>query len=135
MNTPEHLLKLRDKKRNKIVEKIVVKKMDDDDANLDWLEQSNNREDKKRLMSYGETWWMIGIKAEAKILTRESDTSWLTNYISSGGLWNIESDTSEEELIEIGQEQLNDLAIVLDILGFNKKEVLEEISKAVIIKE
>lgn len=65
----------------------------------------------------------IGIKAEAEILVSLND-HWITQSISSGGLWGIDVDSSEETeyIKEIQQEQLSELLDISKALGFTEEQ-------------
>lgn len=60
----------------------------------------------------------IGVKAYAEIQTGD-----LVNTISSGGLWGISNDISEEELKEVEEEQLIELEETLKALGFTNQDI------------
>lgn len=59
----------------------------------------------------------LGIKATAEIRTSDNGKDWLCNHVSSSGLWGIESDSGEEYLREIEDEQVAELRSVLNQLG------------------
>ncbi len=72
----------------------------DDDPDLSWLSQTDEQMGEgfaehgaARLASFGESWRMIGIRAEAEI-----SVGGILQTITSGGLWAIESDSSPEYL-------------------------------------
>lgn len=64
-------------------------------------------------------WGYIGIKAEAVVKL----TGDLTQRISSGGLWGIESDSDPSDFRSIEHEQLDDLRDELHAMGFSKRAV------------
>lgn len=70
-------------------------------------------EDKKRLESYGESWYMIGIDAVAEIAVPTGFNTTITQHINSGGLWGIESDSGEEYIREVENEQVSELKSIL----------------------
>lgn len=79
------------------------------------------REDYARMEGYNNCQWSyIGIRAEAEIQ--------LTKYgplqeITSGGLWGTESDSGQEHIASIEQEELSDLSMQLHALGFSKRAI------------
>jgi len=65
-------------------------------------------------------WCLIGIRAEAEVrLTGDT-----VQRITSGGLWGIESDSGEEYFQNIHGEQLEELSLELQAIGFTAAEVL-----------
>jgi hypothetical protein len=80
-------------------------------------------EDRQRLKAfYRDDWWMIGIRAEAEVLTGEG-LCWLCNTVSSGGLWGIESDSGKAYLKEVADDELSSLRDTLKELGFEDAEI------------
>ena len=67
-------------------------------------------------------WGMIGIRAEAEIITGKKDCG-LINTIKSGGLWGISNDCDDSEFKSIEEEQVDELKDVLRKLGFSKLQV------------
>jgi hypothetical protein len=70
-------------------------------------------------------WCYIGIRAEAEI-----NINGVIQYITSGGLYGIESDSGRDYIEEVEKEELKDLKDQLKELGFsekaiNKTEVIE----------
>lgn len=81
------------------------------------------RQNYKRVIDYDKGYWsMIGIRAEAEILTGKKEWQ-LINTITSGGLWRIENDGHESDYKEIEEEQLDELKDVLRKLGFSKLQI------------
>ena len=129
----------------KSIGKIVLKRMYDEDPDLSFLEQDytdkdvteeENKKyqerDRQRLEAFrNEEWNMIGIKAEAIIHidngrwknSKGESAGWQIHKISSGGLWNIESDGSEEYFKEIEEQEIADLTDTLLEFGFSKSEI------------
>lgn len=70
-------------------------------------------------------WSMIGIYAVAQIVVGNT-----CQTIRSGGLYGIESDSGEDYLKQVGDEQLVELAEQLEALCFSKKTVAAAIAKA-----
>lgn len=63
-------------------------------------------------------WSYIGIRAQAEILIDS-----VTQRITSGGLWGIESDSEPAYLKEIEDEELSSLRDILHNLGFSKRAI------------
>jgi hypothetical protein len=80
-------------------------------------------EDLERLEQYGNTWYMIGIKATVEIGLKMSKTDYLLQTIYSGGLWGIESDSEASYFREVESEQLSELKTVLKTFGFSDKAI------------
>lgn len=63
-------------------------------------------------------WQYIGIQAEAQI-----EINGTLEYITSGGLWGIESDSGRDYIDEVGKEQMAELKGLLRELGFSKRQI------------
>lgn len=68
-------------------------------------------------------WNYISISAEARVLTSYDGTNWLINTLSSGGLYGIESDSDEDYLKTIEDEETDSLKDVLKEYGFSDEEI------------
>ena len=99
------------------IEKIIVKRVIDDNPDLSYLNTEDHR-DKKRLADYGNTWVSLGIFAEAEVSYKENDHKRL-EWFRSGGLWGIESNSDEDYLEAIETEQIQDLLHHLKRFGVN----------------
>lgn len=75
-----------------------------------------------RLGEFGTVWEFVGLYASAEILV-----CGVIQYISSGGLWGIESDSGKEYFEEVAEEEVSDLKTILIELGFPENEVSEAI--------
>jgi hypothetical protein len=64
------------------------------------------------------SWYFMGIIAKAEIVT-ENDT---IQVIRSGGLWGVESN-SGDYLEQVGKDELNNLRLELESLGFGKRAI------------
>jgi len=60
----------------------------------------------------------IGISAEAEIVV-----DGVSQTITSGGLWGIESDSDGQYLSEVEQEEVDQLKAILQSLGFSDSEL------------
>lgn len=79
-------------------------------------------QDMARMESYGESWWMVSVHAEAEIVV-----SGITQRIRSAGLYGIESDSDDMYFAEVERDELAGLRDVLLSLGFGGDEVRKAI--------
>lgn len=128
----------------KKIMKIWTVEVIDTDADLAWLTDPGRYEgvspedraeyetqDKARLAAYNlGRWWFVGIKACAMIVMFCNSANWLTNEVSSGGLWGIESDSGDDYKKEIAQEELYSLCDALQELGFSDDDINEAMHTA-----
>jgi hypothetical protein len=82
-------------------------------------------EDHERLESYGDEWWMIGIRAAAEIYIPAGD-SFIIQMIESPGVWGIESDSGETYFKEVFSHELTVLRDMLDKLNVAGLDVLDK---------
>jgi hypothetical protein len=102
------------KREPKTIESVKVRRLDDDSPDLSLLGE-------QRMERYGNSWGMIGIRAEAMVrLGRGRFTT-----VTSGGLWGIESDSGDDYFAEVGREELNDLRATLSDMGFTPAAIDE----------
>ncbi|MFA5307423.1 MAG: hypothetical protein WC365_08300 [Candidatus Babeliales bacterium] len=80
-------------------------------------------QDLERLENYGNTWYMMGIKASCEIGLKQNKTSHLLQTLTSGGLWGIESDGDSDYFKETETDQLNELKSVLKTFSFSNKAI------------
>jgi hypothetical protein len=116
----------------KEIESISCQQIFDVDGDISWLQQydinskdSEERkyalQDKKRLEAYyNDEWYFIGIQAVAEIRING-----ISQTISSGGLYGIESDSGNEYFDEVFEEQKEELKDNLLELGFTEKEIAQ----------
>lgn len=116
----------------KEIESISCQQIFDVDGDISYLQQydinskdSEERkyalQDKKRLEAYyNDEWYFIGIQAKAEIRING-----ISQTISSGGLYGIESDSGDEYLDEVFEEQKEELKDNLLELGFTEKEIAQ----------
>ena len=64
-------------------------------------------------------WYYMGIRAEAEVMLTGS----LSQEVTSGGLWGVESDSGEDHLKEIESEQLAELKEQLRAIGFSARAI------------
>ena len=78
------------------------------------------QQDKHRLDTFGNYWWLMGCVAEVTLEYPIMETSLRLESLSSGGLWGIESDGPEDGYKEdIQKEQYRDLVEHVKTLGIN----------------
>jgi len=107
------------------LEYVKIKWMPDYDPDLSWLDQTNaemgagfEEQSKSRKESYGETWEMLGVVAEATCsYPFESNIGTRLETFTSGGLWGIESDMDDNTRQDYENEQLADLVNHLSHFG------------------
>ena len=69
-------------------------------------------------------WYYIGIRAEAAVsVDGNNPQGGVTQTITSGGLWGIESDSGRDYLESVEKEELADLKTQLLALGFSKRAI------------
>jgi hypothetical protein len=71
-----------------------------------------HQQDQERLASYGDSWNMIGIWAEADVVI-----GGVVQKIQSGGLWGIESDSARTYLVEVAKGEYYQLHKILKSMG------------------
>ena len=74
-------------------------------------------EDEARLQDYGSSWWMIGIRAKATIQVPIGGNSFSVFTLTSSGLWGIESDSTEDYLASVFDEQCQELKACLETIS------------------
>lgn len=77
-------------------------------------------QDWERMEAYGTTWHHIGVRAVAKVHVART-----TQTIESSGLWGIASDSDEEYLNRVAQNELTELRQVLGGFGVELPETVE----------
>lgn len=95
----------------------------DDTGNPDSVAQDYAR---MEAYSNGE-WCMIGIIAKAEVQTARNST---IQTIRSGGLWGIESDSDDDYFKEVADEQLSELRMELEAIGFSTAQIDRAFAKA-----
>lgn len=70
-------------------------------------------------------WGYIGVRAEAEIVV-----DGISQTVTSGGLWGIESDSDAEHLASVDRDELADLRSILHSLGFSKRAIATAVKNA-----
>lgn len=81
--------------------------------------------DRMEALNRGDFYYM-GVWAEARVKLTDGD---LTQTISSGGLWGVESDSPEDYLLDIEKEELVTLRRELIAVGFSNRQITSAINK------
>jgi hypothetical protein len=69
-------------------------------------------------------WCFIGIKAVAEVHLTDGDSfRTTTQIIRSPGCWGIESDSGQDYITEVEQEELSNLKSELSAIGFSKRAI------------
>jgi hypothetical protein len=83
-----------------------------------------------------QNWYYVGVQAQSEIALRVGeDNVLLTQTITSGGVWGIESDSDKADFDEVNGEQLAELKSELRALGFSTRAIsqafksIEEVSE------
>jgi hypothetical protein len=116
------------------IQSVRVVKEVDCDPDLSWLDQTDaemgegfEAESARRKESYGETWCMVGMYAEAELVHKTPQGGYdATTTIRSGGLWGTESDSDSDYFQELAGEELSTLRGLLADLGLDMDGVAVE---------
>lgn len=128
------------------VDKIVIVVEPDESPDLSYLEDEGRysdvppaqaakyrEQDRARLASYGDSWYMLGIRAEARI-TIWSGGVGMTQKISSGGLWGIESDSGEKYFRQVAKEEYKALVGLLKEMNAKKIPPFKDVNTDALIR-
>ena len=82
------------------------------------------RQDYARMESLNSgNWCFIGIRVDAEYSVGNARAGYLAQELTSGGLWGIESDSSEDYLTSVESEELDALAAQLKGIGFSSRAI------------
>jgi hypothetical protein len=106
---------------------VVIKQMVDEDADISYLEQEGFE---SRMLEYRNGYFShMGIIAEATYSAGATEAAYAPlQTVTSGGLWGIETDSSNGYVAEIEQEELAQLGASLIAIGFSKELVAEALA-------
>ena len=108
------------------VESITIRRIMDEQPDLS--EYGEERMDK---YNYG-GWYSMGIRAECVVSRRVGGGNRRLETFTSGGLWGIESDSGDDYLNEVAQDELDDLKEHLKAFGITLKlDELPELDETV----
>ncbi len=109
-----------------------LRKMGYSKGEADYLARSYTYQDYRRMerLNRGD-WLYMGIEAEAMIKYPIGGGNYRLQRFTSGGLWGIESDSGDDYITEVENDQLFDLKAHLETFGvnvrnFDKIEVLRK---------
>jgi hypothetical protein len=113
--------------RTLTIREVKLNWIADENPDLSWLDQTDDemgegfeKQSVGRKESYGQTWEMLGCVARAVVAyPLESNIGTRLQAFTSGGLWEIESDSDEGYLRAIEDEQLIELAEHLSHFGIS----------------
>lgn len=109
-------------------------------GNEDWWRKAvreNVRKCYERMESLNRgEWRFIAIRALAEIgLPNGFPNGYLTQIITSGGCWGIESDSDESYLEEVGTNELANLRGQLHALGFSKRAIAAAVKSVLTVEK
>lgn len=82
------------------------------------------RQDYERMESLNRgDWCFIGIRADAEVDLPGGRLARISQQITSGGLWGIESDSDQSYIESVEQEELSSLRSQLEAIGFSKRAI------------
>lgn len=100
-------------------------------SNLRGNTPADNLADYKRAESFNRgDWQMVGVRAKTTLLIPQPQGGFVTQTITSPGLWGIESDSGRDYFMEVGKEELGQLKHDLKALNVPEKAADEAIKKA-----
>ena len=98
----------------------------ENDKRAYWLKtmRENARQDYERMESLSSgQFCFIGIRADAELNIPGGKLAFISQEITSGGLWGIESDSEASYIESIEQEELADLRGQLHAIGFSQRAI------------
>lgn len=117
-------------------EKVIIELMRYSDGDIkeygweqvkEWMDEDN-----ERLDAYGRSWYMMGIRAFARIQIPlgMSDGSRIMHSVYTPGLWGIESDSDDPYFREVEDDELDTLKTMLMALGIPEADIDRHIKVA-----
>ena len=97
------------------IHNVTIERMVDKSPDTSWLGEYSKRMEQ---LNAGD-WCFIGIRAKAEVTLADP----VTQTVSSGGLWGIESDSDRAYFESIEQEELAELSNQLHAAGFSKRAI------------
>jgi hypothetical protein len=80
-------------------------------------------------------WFYLGIKARATIATSKDGKDWTLNTVESGGLWGIESDSNDSDKKEMADDELINLCVIFEELGFSFEDIGKSVTNVKTVEE
>jgi len=100
------------------IERAWIEVLPDTDPDTSYLEQDEFEHRAKQY--WNGDFSFVGVRACAEIRFETPQGGWIRGpIVTSGGLWGIESDSSEEYFKEVGTEEAHELADMLIALGLS----------------
>jgi hypothetical protein len=106
------------------IDEIKVEWLPDNYPDLSWLDQDDTemgegfeKESEARKEAYGRDWWMQGCVAKATVSRPCGQGNRRIETFTSGGLWGIESDSDQDYLSTVENDELADLREHLEAFG------------------
>ena len=124
MTTPKRVVVEAERRKRSAVEldSILVLVLPDDDPDTSFLDQGDPEDqDRKEAYRRGD-FSFVGVRAEAKIIV-----DGISQTITSGGLWGVESDAGDAYIKEVAGEEYVDLRRILKTLGVPTSEMPTEL--------
>ena len=92
----------------------------------EWMDEDN-----ERLETHGLEWYMMGVRAFARIqIPSRGGGHRVVHTIYTPGLWGIESDSDESYFREVEDEELDTLAAMLKAMGIPEADIDRHIKAA-----
>lgn len=104
------------------VESVHVLVLVDDEADISYLDQ-DEFDDRREAYQRGE-FHFVGVRAEADVVIEGT-----VQTLVSGGLWGVESDSGDEYIEEIADQEYNELRKVLTSVGVSTSELPQKIER------
>jgi len=121
MTTPKRVVvEVARKRRSPELSSVRVLVLPDEDPDTSFLDQ-DEFEDRKVAYERGD-FSFVGIRSEAEIVV-----DGITQTIVSGGLWGVESDSGDEYVKEVANDEYGDLRRILKTLGVPTSELPAEV--------
>jgi len=98
------------------VRAIKVLVLPDEDPDTSWMDDPENA-DRREAYERGD-FAFVGVRAEAEVVVEG-----VAQTLTSGGLWGTESDSGEEYLREVAEEEYRDLRQILLSIGVPSAQV------------
>ena len=99
------------------VQEIRVRVIHDEDPDTSYLDQDDEFADRRAEFERGD-FAFVGVRAEADVVIEG-----VTQTLTSGGLWGIESDSGDEYIEETALEEYDSLRDILKAVGVSTTQV------------
>jgi hypothetical protein len=108
---------------DKIIESSQYSNADIEELGLETVRQYC-KEDEARIKQFEDgDLYSVGVVAEAELIhSKEKDGGGTIHKISTAGVWGIDSDATEDDFREVGEEELEALKDILSDMGIDEEE-------------